>query len=74
MRLRADLIPRCLRLQVNGQWKGPSAGGCGNYKDSYKHNPIYQLNLERPGPLLIQLRGSRSEVTQILRITRDVMR
>lgn len=69
VRLRADLIPRCLRLQVNGQWKGLSAGGCGNYKDSYKHNPIYQLNLERPGPLLIQLRGSRSEVTQILRIT-----
>lgn len=45
--------------RVNGQWKGLSAGGCGNYKDSYKHNPIYQLNLERPGPLLIQLRGSR---------------
>ncbi|KAM4600546.1 calpain-7 isoform 1-T1 [Polymixia lowei] len=45
--------------RVNGQWKGLSAGGCGNYKDSYKHNPIYQLNLERPGPLLIELRGSR---------------
>ncbi|KAL0984848.1 hypothetical protein UPYG_G00149120 [Umbra pygmaea] len=45
--------------RVNGQWKGVSAGGCGNYKDSYLHNPIYQLNLERPGPLLIELRGSR---------------
>lgn len=50
----------CLRLQINGQWKGISAGGCGNYKDSYKNNPIYQVNLERPGPLLIELRGSRS--------------
>lgn len=47
-------------LQINGQWKGISAGGCGNYKDSYKNNPIYQVNLERPGPLLIELRGSRS--------------
>uniref|UniRef100_A0A3P8XZM0 Calpain catalytic domain-containing protein n=1 Tax=Esox lucius TaxID=8010 RepID=A0A3P8XZM0_ESOLU len=45
--------------RINGQWKGPSAGGCGNYKDSYLHNPIYQFNLERPGPLLIELRGSR---------------
>lgn len=45
--------------RINGQWKGASAGGCGNYKDSYKQNPIYQLNLERPGPLLIELRGSR---------------
>ncbi|CDQ82032.1 unnamed protein product [Oncorhynchus mykiss] len=45
--------------RINGQWKGPSAGGCGNYKDSYKHNPIYQFNLERPGPMLIELRGSR---------------
>uniref|UniRef100_A0AAQ5Z317 Calpain catalytic domain-containing protein n=1 Tax=Amphiprion ocellaris TaxID=80972 RepID=A0AAQ5Z317_AMPOC len=45
--------------RINGQWKGVSAGGCGNYKDSYKHNPIYQINLERSGPLLIELRGSR---------------
>ncbi|XP_061573566.1 calpain-7 [Cololabis saira] len=45
--------------RLNGQWKGNSAGGCGNYKDSYKHNPIYQINLERPGPLLVELRGSR---------------
>ncbi|XP_075994398.1 calpain-7 [Genypterus blacodes] len=45
--------------RVNGQWKGLSAGGCGNYKDSYKNNPIYQINLERAGPLLVELRGSR---------------
>lgn len=45
--------------RINGQWKGVSAGGCGNYKDSYKNNPIYQMNLERSGPLLIELRGSR---------------
>ncbi|XP_005739325.1 calpain-7 [Pundamilia nyererei] len=45
--------------RINGQWKGLSAGGCGNYKDSYKNNPIYQINLERSGPLLIELRGSR---------------
>lgn len=45
--------------RINGQWKGPTAGGCGNYKDSYKNNPIYQFNMEKAGPLLIELRGSR---------------
>nr|XP_057909067.1 calpain-7 [Doryrhamphus excisus] len=45
--------------RINGQWKGLSAGGCGNYKDSYKNNPTYQVQLERAGPLLIELRGSR---------------
>ncbi|TRZ03121.1 hypothetical protein DNTS_029902, partial [Danionella cerebrum] len=45
--------------RINGQWKGASAGGCGNYKDTYKNNPIYQFNLEKAGPLLIELRGSR---------------
>uniref|UniRef100_A0A8C2X587 Calpain 7 n=1 Tax=Cyclopterus lumpus TaxID=8103 RepID=A0A8C2X587_CYCLU len=53
------LNPFTQTKRINGQWKGPSAGGCGNYKDSYKHNPIYQVNLERPGPLLVELRGSR---------------
>ncbi|KAK7158016.1 hypothetical protein R3I93_009266 [Phoxinus phoxinus] len=45
--------------RINGQWKGASAGGCGNYKDSFKNNPIYQFNIEKTGPLLIELRGSR---------------
>ncbi|MBN3305524.1 calpain-7 [Amia ocellicauda] len=45
--------------RINGQWKGQSAGGCGNYKETYKHNPIYQLQLDKPGPVLIELRGSR---------------
>uniref|UniRef100_A0A8B9HF97 Calpain catalytic domain-containing protein n=1 Tax=Astyanax mexicanus TaxID=7994 RepID=A0A8B9HF97_ASTMX len=45
--------------RINGQWKGITAGGCGNYRDSYKHNPSYQFSLEKSGPLLIELRGSR---------------
>ncbi|XP_070768074.1 calpain-7 isoform X3 [Enoplosus armatus] len=53
------LNPFTQTKRINGQWKGLTAGGCGNYKDSYKHNPIYQINLERSGPLLVELRGSR---------------
>ncbi|KAF4799373.1 hypothetical protein TURU_056210 [Turdus rufiventris] len=46
-------------IRVNGQWKGHSAGGCGNFRDTYKNNPIYQFQLDKNGPLLIELRGPR---------------
>ncbi|XP_074801684.1 calpain-7 isoform X3 [Natator depressus] len=51
--------PYTTSRRVNGQWKGHSAGGCGNFRDSYKNNPIYQFQLEKTGPLLIELRGPR---------------
>ncbi|XP_050794327.1 calpain-7 isoform X4 [Gopherus flavomarginatus] len=51
--------PYTISKRVNGQWKGHSAGGCGNFRDSYKNNPIYQFQLEKTGPLLIELRGPR---------------
>ncbi|XP_075778055.1 calpain-7 isoform X7 [Pelodiscus sinensis] len=51
--------PYTISKRVNGQWKGHSAGGCGNFRDSYKNNPIYQFHLEKTGPLLIELRGPR---------------
>ncbi|XP_059584783.1 calpain-7 isoform X4 [Alligator mississippiensis] len=51
--------PYTTSKRVNGQWKGHSAGGCGNFRDSYKNNPIYQFQLEKTGPLLIELRGPR---------------
>ncbi|XP_078098502.1 calpain-7 [Mustelus asterias] len=45
--------------RVNGQWKGQTAGGCGNYRDSYKKNPVYQITVDKIGPLLVELRGPR---------------
>ncbi|XP_074844402.1 calpain-7 isoform X3 [Carettochelys insculpta] len=51
--------PYTISKRVNGQWKGHTAGGCGNFRDSYKNNPIYQFQLEKTGPLLIELRGPR---------------
>ncbi|XP_039768764.1 calpain-7 isoform X4 [Ornithorhynchus anatinus] len=51
--------PYTLSKRVNGRWKGQSAGGCGNFRDSHKNNPIYQFQLEKTGPLLIELRGPR---------------
>ncbi|CAI7935190.1 calpain-7 isoform X1, partial [Podarcis lilfordi] len=51
--------PYTISKRVNGQWKGQSAGGCGNFRETAKNNPIYQFQLDKAGPLLIELRGPR---------------
>ncbi|XP_066441626.1 calpain-7 isoform X1 [Eleutherodactylus coqui] len=51
--------PYTINKRINGQWKGHSAGGCGNFRDTHKNNPIYQFNAEKAGPLLVELRGPR---------------
>ncbi|KAG8572807.1 hypothetical protein GDO81_012170 [Engystomops pustulosus] len=51
--------PYTINRRINGQWKGHSAGGCGNFRDTHKNNPIYQFNMEKAGPLLVELRGPR---------------
>ncbi|XP_066102037.1 calpain-7 isoform X2 [Saccopteryx bilineata] len=51
--------PYTLSKQINGKWSGPSAGGCGNFQETHKNNPIYQFHIEKTGPLLIELRGPR---------------
>ncbi|KAH0627281.1 hypothetical protein JD844_002804 [Phrynosoma platyrhinos] len=51
--------PYTVSKRVNGQWKGRSAGGCGNFRETSKNNPIYQFQLEKTGSLLIELRGPR---------------
>ncbi|KAM8811781.1 calpain-7 isoform 3-T3 [Eudromia elegans] len=57
--LYTRLMAKKSTIQVNGQWKGHTAGGCGNFRDSYKNNPIYQFQVDKSGPLLIELRGPR---------------
>ncbi|KAM4689268.1 calpain-7 [Discoglossus pictus] len=51
--------PYTINKRINGQWKGQSAGGCGNFRDTHKNNPIYQFNMDKSGPVLIELRGPR---------------
>ncbi|KAE8596892.1 hypothetical protein XENTR_v10016272 [Xenopus tropicalis] len=51
--------PYTINKRINGQWKGQSAGGCGNFRDTHKNNPMYQFQIEKSGPLLIELRGPR---------------
>ncbi|XP_018418260.1 PREDICTED: calpain-7 [Nanorana parkeri] len=51
--------PYTINKRVNGQWKGQSAGGCGNFRETHKNNPVYQFQVEKAGPLLTELRGPR---------------
>ncbi|XP_054990738.1 calpain-7 isoform X3 [Sorex araneus] len=51
--------PYTLSKQINGKWSGHTAGGCGNFQETHKNNPIYQFHVEKTGPLLIELRGPR---------------
>uniref|UniRef100_A0A2M4BF65 Putative cytosolic ca2+-dependent cysteine protease calpain n=1 Tax=Anopheles marajoara TaxID=58244 RepID=A0A2M4BF65_9DIPT len=46
---------------LNGEWKGKTAGGCLNHPQTYRNNPLYRLHV---GPaatsnLVIELRGPR---------------
>uniref|UniRef100_A0A182W9E9 Calpain catalytic domain-containing protein n=1 Tax=Anopheles minimus TaxID=112268 RepID=A0A182W9E9_9DIPT len=46
---------------LNGEWKGKTAGGCLNHPLTYKNNPLYRLHI---GPadtsdLVIELRGPK---------------
>ncbi|CAC5410761.1 CAPN7 [Mytilus coruscus] len=48
--------------RVSGNWSGPSAGGCGNYRESHSKNPIYQLRVDGNGTdnfVLIELLGPK---------------
>ena len=48
-----------IHLQVTGQWKGALAGGCANNRETWPNNPRYQLILDSPCQLQIQLKGPK---------------
>ncbi|CAG0915683.1 unnamed protein product [Notodromas monacha] len=49
-----------LKEERSGQWKGRTAGGCQNHRETYHNNPTYQINLEStPAETLIELRGPK---------------
>ncbi|ELU09786.1 hypothetical protein CAPTEDRAFT_220858 [Capitella teleta] len=52
--------PKCA-LEMTGEWKGASAGGCENNMQSYNRNPIYQVNIDNTSTnhLLVELRAPK---------------
>lgn len=51
------------KLEVSGQWKGLTAGGCPNYPLTYQNNPKYKLTLgsspKARATVSIELRGPK---------------
>ena len=47
------------KQEITGCWKEKTAGGCGNYRDTYPNNPRYQFAIERETQLLIELKGPK---------------
>ena len=45
--------------EVTGKWTAATAGGCGNYRDTWPTNPRYRLELDSPGQVHIQLKGPK---------------
>lgn len=58
----ADPYKKQYEKRITGQWKGPTAGGCGNYPETHKNNPVYQFSLDNNSAdnyILIELLGPK---------------
>ncbi|KAI4456316.1 calpain-7 [Holotrichia oblita] len=52
---------RCTK-EISGEWKGVTAGGCGNNPQTYKNNPKIRLEIESPrndNSLFVELKGPK---------------
>jgi len=45
--------------ELTGKWSASLAGGCANNRDTWPNNPRYQLVLDSPGQLHVQLKGPK---------------
>lgn len=55
-----DLYNSKYSKDIVGKWAGKTAGGCTNYQDTYKNNPVYQIELnnnEVKNCVKIELKG-----------------
>uniref|UniRef100_A0A1I7W346 Calpain catalytic domain-containing protein n=1 Tax=Loa loa TaxID=7209 RepID=A0A1I7W346_LOALO len=62
--LRKVKVPYVSKKKETGQWKGKTAGGCGNgpSRETYMNNPIYQLSLDDgsdDNDVLVELKGPK---------------
>ncbi|VDM91769.1 unnamed protein product [Onchocerca ochengi] len=63
-RLRKMKVPYVSKKKETGEWKGKTAGGCGNgpSRRTYMNNPIYELTLDDgsdDNDILVELKGPK---------------
>ncbi len=44
---------------TDGAWKGKTAGGCANNRDTYQNNPRYQFSTETDCQILVELKAAK---------------
>ena len=51
-----DIIPnRWNRIKIRGEWKGETAGGCMNNRDTWGNNPQFKLSVSMPTEVVIMI-------------------
>uniref|UniRef100_A0A0R3RIV2 Calpain catalytic domain-containing protein n=1 Tax=Elaeophora elaphi TaxID=1147741 RepID=A0A0R3RIV2_9BILA len=63
-RLRKMKVPYVSKKRETGEWKGNTAGGCGNgaSRETFMNNPIYELSLDDgsdDNDILVELKGPK---------------
>ena len=63
-------------LEVTGEWKGKTAGGCENNMQSYNRNPIYQIKIDNTSTnhILVELRAPKSVFSLLLQYSERLIR
>jgi calpain-7 len=55
-----EIVNNCkYKERVVGKWDAKTAGGCGNYPETYMNNPTYRIELKQEAKLIIDLKGPK---------------
>ena len=47
------------KQEAKGEWKGKSAGGCANYRDTFPNNPRFQFKIEVDSHVLVEVKAPK---------------
>ncbi|KAK3587933.1 hypothetical protein CHS0354_014448 [Potamilus streckersoni] len=68
----ADPYNKKNEKRITGQWKGKTAGGCANFPETHRFNPIYQIKIDNTSTenyVLVELLGPKEYSVGVEAIT-----